>query len=309
MKAPSLLLLLLCLFCFWPVYSQDSLSTDYPFLFKVGLGVRVDLDGGMFFYSYSLANDPGNKGDISSFKIVISKPLNSVTYDTVGLRFSGSDYLEKSFRRHFPKKANEVMPVGYLQLPNKWIATLANGPVLWLDAHIIEVKPGDTLSGFILMSKGLPGPRVFEAMPSFDIYRFFPNLDDTARTMTITQMDSIREAVNFWGWTIGPTSPPSQFHALDWVDTLMSYTAQCGSLGWIRGQPTIDKYRSNFGAVKAILQQDNVESARAKLLQVLEDVNGDSTSVLTSEAYALIRFNTEYLLEHLPVVSPHNTRK
>jgi hypothetical protein len=309
MKAPLLLLLLLFLFCFCPLYSQDSLSTDYPFLFKVGLGVTVGLEGGMFFYSYSLASDSGNNGDISSFKIIISKPFNSVTYDTAGLRFSGSDFLEKSFRHFYPKKANEVLPVGYLQLPNNWIAGLANGPVLWLHADTIEVKPGDTLSGFILMSKGLPGLRVFEAMPSFDVYKFFPDLDDTARTMSITQMDSIREAVNFWGWTVGPTSPPTQFNALDWVDTLTSYTAQCGSLAWIKHNATVDKYRSNFGAAKASLRLNNVEFARARLLQVLQDINVDSTFALTTEAYALIRFNTEYLLEHLSVLPPTDKKK
>lgn len=37
---------------------------------------------------------------------------------------------------------------------------------------------------------------------------------------------------------------------------------------------------------------------------VLEECNADSSANITSEAYALLRFNTEYLLEHLPAVTP-----
>ncbi len=42
--------------------------------------------------------------------------------------------------------------------------------------------------------------------------------------------------------------------------------------------------------------------ARAFLQTVLTDVDIDSSSTLSSEAYALLRYNTEYLLEQLPVV-------
>ncbi len=40
------------------------------------------------------------------------------------------------------------------------------------------------------------------------------------------------------------------------------------------------------------------------LNQVLHDVDQDSTANLTSEAYALLRYNTEYLLNNLPEVTP-----
>ena len=48
------------------------------------------------------------------------------------------------------------------------------------------------------------------------------------------------------------------------------------------------------------MQQNNIAGARNTLNNVLNNVNLDSSSNLTSEAYALIRYNTEYLLTKLP---------
>jgi hypothetical protein len=99
--------------------------------------------------------------------------------------------------------------------------------------------------------------------------------------------------------TIGPGSSLNPFVPLNFLDTLSGYTTQSRSLGWIKADTTATKYLGYFASAKTKLVQRDSASARIVLLQVLADVNVDSTSLLTSEAYALLRFNTEYLLEHL----------
>jgi hypothetical protein len=47
------------------------------------------------------------------------------------------------------------------------------------------------------------------------------------------------------------------------------------------------------------LQSNDIAGARAMLESVLRNVRQDSTGTLTGEAYALLRFNTEYLLHQL----------
>jgi hypothetical protein len=101
------------------------------------------------------------------------------------------------------------------------------------------------------------------------------------------------------GRTVGPVLPPDPFDPVRFLDTLLSYTTQCKMLGWISEQTTADKYLGHFNSVKVSLQESNVTAARNTLKLVLEDVNVDSSSTLTSEAYALLRYNTEYLLDHL----------
>ena len=132
------------------------------------------------------------------------------------------------------------------------------------------------------------------------------NFFQTSKTQhlicTIEQMDSIREAMNYYGWTIGPTAPPINFIATVWCDTLISYTTHSRTLGWIKDDATENKYLGYFASAKTkLVQQDNV-GARTVLLQVLKDVDIDSTANLTSEAYALICYNTKYLLAQLPIL-------
>ena len=59
-----------------------------------------------------------------------------------------------------------------------------------------------------------------------------------------------------------------------------------------------------INSAKASLLQKGIASARSSLQRLLQDVDIDSTSKLTSEAYSLLRYNTEYLLAQLPASSP-----
>jgi hypothetical protein len=62
---------------------------------------------------------------------------------------------------------------------------------------------------------------------------------------------------------------------------------------------TAVKYLGYFSTAKIKIQQNDTATAKATLQQVLSDVNVDSTSHITSEAYALLRFNTEYLIPRI----------
>jgi hypothetical protein len=105
---------------------------------------------------------------------------------------------------------------------------------------------------------------------------------------------------SFVGFTIGPVKLPTPFVPIDFLDTLSTFTTQSRSLGWITSQTVADKYLAYFSTAKTQLQQHNTAGARTTLQSVLHDVNVDSSSTLTSEAYALLRYNTEYLLSQLP---------
>lgn len=106
------------------------------------------------------------------------------------------------------------------------------------------------------------------------------------------------------GFTVAPSDSVIPFVTLDFLDTLTGYTIQSRTIGWVKDQQTSDKYIGYFNSIKNNLQQNNVGSARAVLQQVLRDVDIDSSSALTSEAYALIRYNSEYLMGQLPSVPP-----
>jgi hypothetical protein len=85
------------------------------------------------------------------------------------------------------------------------------------------------------------------------------------------------------------------------ANSLLQDVSAMHKLGWIRDQSTADKYLGYFSTAKTQLEQNNTAGARTTLQSVLHDVDVDSSSTLTSEAYALLRYNTEYLLNQLPV--------
>ena len=161
------------------------------------------------------------------------------------------------------------------------------------------VNPGESIT-VRFESKGLPS-----------IKRFWAK--GWTKPITEEQLDSLHalgiadnEIFKPWyeeqvqGETIAPIVLGGPFDTLSFLDTLLSYTTQSRTLGWITSQTTADKYTSYFTSAKSNLQTDNINAARATLQQVLSDVNVDSSSTLTSEAYALLRYNTEYLVSQLP---------
>ena len=287
----TIILLVLVVWCL-PCYSQ---SLVYPFLYKIQINTEVSYDSSnkMFFYTYKLFNNQNNNGNIQEFNIDISRTNNSLLLDTIGLKFA-SELEEGYFLERYSAFSNKIVPVGVPTVPNQyWTAMFSNSLRASVFADTLFVKPGNSVEGIVLMSKGLPGIRNFTVMPDFQDDLFFSNPDDTTNTDDI---DSIRQVINYYGITIGPTAPPINLIPTVWCDTLTSYANQSRSLGWIKDDATANKYLGYFSSAKTkFLQQDNV-GARTVLLQVLKDVDIDSTANLTSEAYALISYNTKYLL-------------
>ncbi len=153
------------------------------------------------------------------------------------------------------------------------------------------IKPGKTLSGFTTQSVALP------------IIVSYYLQGNTGTTCCPTEEQARQNILtnSVTGYTLGTRDTTITVGSLQWLDTLTSYATQSLSLGWIKDQATANKYLNYFATAKTSLQQNNLGAARSTLQRVLQDVNTDSTNNLTSEAYALIRYNTEYLLAQLPV--------
>jgi hypothetical protein len=160
---------------------------------------------------------------------------------------------------------------------------------------LATIKPNSSLGQFILYSKGLPIITLFYAMGEIEL----PILEE--------EPDSIENynifENSFKGWTIGPKDPPDPLIPEQFIDTLISYSRQSLTLNWITSQSITDKYNGCLSNAKTALQQNKNVLARCYLQDILRDVDIDSSSTITSEAYALLRYNTEYLISKLPPVT------
>ena len=163
--------------------------------------------------------------------------------------------------------------------------------VSWGSDSLHRIAPGTSLGGFGLVASGLPAIQTYYAQGWFPV----PMVD--VEPDSIVNGDMIGNMIN--GRTVGPVTPPAPFNGLNFLDTIKSYINQSRPLGWITNQTTADKYTRLIDSARSNLQANNRGVTKAKLDSVLVNANADSSSTLTSEAYALLRFNTEYVLNKL----------
>ncbi len=254
----------------WP--STPNTAVPFPPRNKIDVSVtcRIDKRLDTVFFNYQILNKPSSKQRVIDFRIWC-----------------------------------KTFGVYHVFAPPFWSCGYINGwEFIWWDAltsyHTGHIRVGRSMGGYAVESKSLC------TISSFDSHGYnsvgkgglFANPENSE---AITK-DDLENA--YWGKTIGPADPPSPFVPIDFVDTLSGFTTQSRSLGWITSQQIADKYLGYFASAKSQLQGNNTAGARATLQTVLQDVNVDSTSNLTTEAYALIRYNTEYLLGQLPVAPP-----
>ena len=274
-------------------------AQQLPFVYKVNVTTKVlsSQSQGYYNYSYRILNNPQNIGSVESFEINASRDTASLDLDTTGLLFTAPG-IRQNFIRRFPYLRQHIVPFSFYHLPPRWFASMGMITNAFTFLDTLFILPGQTIDGIELMSRGLPGIRSFIVKPWFDIDAYFGTRFGNTEPDPDVQ-DSIIQSVNYNGATVGPVSPPKHFSQPSWCDTISSYVTRSRSFGWINNQSTTNKYLDYFSTAKSQLQTNNTQSARVTLQQVLSDVNADSTSNLTSEAYALIRYNTEYLITKL----------
>jgi hypothetical protein len=155
-----------------------------------------------------------------------------------------------------------------------------------------NIQPGQPVVRFAVGSSFLPGIVSAHAGGTIgsDTLGDEPNYD-------LTNADIIHNSVEVM--TVGPKYSGAQLTVLSLPDTLGALVTQANSLGWIPAQATSVKYMDLFSRIRSDILQDSLKIARTRIDSVLQETVLDSASNITSEAYALIRFNTECLRDKL----------
>jgi hypothetical protein len=240
----------------------------------VGCAVTFDSSTNLYTLSYVLSLLPSSQQYLLSFRLYYSASIEQRQKPTARWDiFTGTNNTE-------------------------WANT--NIDTTGLHTDTTDIGPGGSLSGFSYKSYGLPsivdgylrgnppGLAFTEEPPVLMEILLAPILHFPNNTV-------VRR-------TLGPKDPPTAFTALTFLDTIKSYITESRTLGWITTQGTADKYTALINSAQANLASTPPQRgvAKAKLDSVLVNVYPDSSSALiTSEAYALLRFNTEYVLKKL----------
>ncbi len=186
------------------------------------------------------------------------------------------------------------------------------------------ILPGERLS-FSFETKGLPGIGSYWA-EGWAPWFFTQEEEDSLIAEGYNWEKSRAIDENFFkGTTIVRRSPSAVFNPTVFLDTLLSYTRQSVVLGWLkttRDDDCDDDEQPNDGvpkniekriekAKKELLQGDSVKARKEleKLVKKVEKIykkseeaekkKRESEITMSSEAYALLKYNTEYLIERL----------
>jgi len=255
----------------WANVYQLKYGDFYPAIWiKPTIKCKVILEDSTLKFQYTIANE---KNSLQSIEIInfLNVPLEKIDIT--------SKY-QKNKISSFPG----ILPGSWYFEPNG----------LWNYSGLI--KPGEIKSGYWYKGVGLP-TIVYAYLRGLIPLELTREISDEAKLDEI-QKNSVKRK------TIGLKSIPLLFDTLGFLDTLKIYVDTSYSLGWVKESLTANRYDSLFTSAKTQLQQNNITGVKSTLKQVLQDVDIDSTLNLTSEAYALIKYNTEYLLDHLPSFNP-----
>jgi len=169
----------------------------------------------------------------------------------------------------------------------------------WLHAGNASqyLRPGDQ-DFFSYASPGLPviGPMYVLGHPN-GVYRTLTNLSRSEwEKQVYGNSVSLR--------TISARYPPDASGYQRFLDTLRTYPDRARQQGWITTDAAASRYEQKLNAAYDHLAAADSALAQQALSEVAAQAQADSGDVLTSEGYALLYYNADYLARRLPASAP-----
>ena len=283
----------------FPVFSlaETYWGGDLPSISDTDLKAEATLDGDIFTYTYAVNSGKTNTGKILRFRIDVKKTEAGADLSGDGL-VNGPRFLKHSSALILSDpKTPKMIPIG-LWSPAGWISGVdIYGEAGWGGAIL---QPGETLSGFKMTSRGLPGLRDFRIIPKL--------IPPPEGEILPAQIDEVEDKVAFKGKILGPTAPPANFVALDFLSYLIDLKHQASELGWITNKGVENSLDAKLDQVKAKLQAGDTKTASNQLSAFLNEVSAQGCEThdncpkgkhLSPEAWGLLYLNGKYLMEHL----------
>ncbi len=168
--------------------------------------------------------------------------------------------------------------------------------IQWAGPKELGIKPGEQTDLFSFQSVMTPGFCTFYA----EGYHPAPSFEPGMAPDSIPGYEDLTPyGPGIVGKTVGPVLPPAPFVTVDFVDTLASYKHQAFALGWINNQGIVNSLDAKLDNAKKHLEKGKITPAINVLQAFINEVEAQNGKKLTSEAYALLKFNAEFLIDQL----------
>ena len=166
------------------------------------------------------------------------------------------------------------------------------------ESETLGILPGNSVDGFFKYSSNQL-PALNKAFVSS--YWGLGNSPDAGPIGEIAlKVDSLLQSTeHIILKTVGPKDPPDPLIPLDFLEKIIEYKVQSCEIGWIENPGICRSLQANLDNVKRQLEQGRTQTAANNLRALLNEVEAIREQQLSPEAYALLRFNGEYLLDKL----------
>jgi hypothetical protein len=271
---------------------------------EVHSSVVLDPKTGIYSFSYWLKNGSESTGCIWSFEVDITKPAGGITLSKEGL----VNYVPVM---NAPKADSPpIIPVAFPSVPMRgehpiWDGDISvYGTASWgSDRYTYEIAPGDTLGGFVMTSYGLPAIRDFKIKPKYiaedeDVYNMGVSETEYIKNPS-KYLKAFYDSISWKGKTIGVTAPPANLNLAAFLDYIIDLKHQAASLGWIDNTGIVNSLDVKLDNAKKKLSQGDNNTAKNILGAFLNEVEAQTGKHLTSDAYALLKYNALYLIDNL----------
>jgi hypothetical protein len=253
-------------------------------------------------YSYTIASDKSNTGEIWTVSLDISKPAGSADVGRDGID-NGPGFLASASALALNNgKASPMIPVG-LSAPNAWTAGLSvSGNAVWSADDGYLIQPGQSQAGFKLTTHGLPTIRKMALQPWIDIDTAAITPPNGTREDILRykkDVEKLEASVGAVLNTIGPTAPPTNFNPVLFLQNIRNLGEQAFALGWFKDTGLWNSLQVKLNASEAALARGNIQPAKNSLMALVNEVNAQAGKGLSAEAAAALRFNTLYLINKI----------
>jgi hypothetical protein len=275
-----------------------------PVLQDVQMRAQVSVDAATdrYTYVYTVSNPASNSGQIWDIEIDTTHAGDVRWMDSTGLTVP-KGFATKTFDEQLAAAqpldlppGTTVIPFGF-KVPAGWGGTFGrNGLASFFSSGpSVRILPGQTRTGFELISPGLPGIRVAIVEPKW--VHLVNNIDDVTEEEELAAKEVERQ-LPFHTVTLGPSGVyPGSFE--HWNQLRDDLNKAIG-LGWIPDTTLGNTLVTQLAAARAALDASDGTLAKSRLGTLLATLGGATPASRRQEVYDLVFLNAQRLVATTP---------
>lgn len=257
-----------------------------------------------YSYRYSFQNPIINTGEIWNIKIDITQnprfsgqlPSSGLTIPSGNTFIPFSDMLATREPLDLPPGVS-VVPIGQ-QVPPGWHGGFGKDGYARFSAGSggSKILPGTTMSGFTLISRGVPTIREVQVVPDWVL---IVDDHDAVTEAQLEQAATVEENLPFTTYTLGPSSLTA-FGSDDHWTQLAADIQRAANLGWITDSTLIQSLQTQLSFARQALDQNDGTLAKTRLQTVLQTMLNSSAGQRNQEIFDLVTLNVQSLISSTP---------